>query len=90
MSHSKQAEVPSDHFAPREALEVARYVTDMTVQLEAMAVAARLDLLAYFLGMAKAEGNLFIRDNAQANFSRAESGDIGPVDPKTGNDNPLD
>ena len=42
MSHSKQAEVPSHRFAPREALEVARYVTVMTVQLEAMAVAARL------------------------------------------------
>ena len=90
MSHSEQVEATSHHVAPKDAVEVARYVTDMTAQLEAMAVAARLDLLAYFLGMAKAEGNLFIRDNAQANFSRAESGDIGPVDPKTGNDNPLD
>jgi hypothetical protein len=63
--HSKQDEVPSDHVARREALQVARYVTDMTAQLEAMAVAARLDLLAYFLSMAKVEGDLFVRDNAQ-------------------------
>ena len=36
----------------------------MTAQLEAMAVAARLDLLANFLSMAKVEGELFVRDNA--------------------------
>ena len=90
MLHSKQAEVPSHHVAPREALEVARYVTDMTAQLEAMAVAARLDLLAYFLSMAKAESDLFIRGNAQADGSRAESGEIGPVDPDADSDNPLD
>jgi hypothetical protein len=48
----------------RESLDIARYITDMTAQLEAMAVAARLDLLAYFLGMAKAESELFVRTNA--------------------------
>jgi hypothetical protein len=47
----------------QEALDVARYVADMTAQLEAMAIAARLDLLAYFLGMAKAESELFVRTN---------------------------
>jgi len=50
----------------QEALDVAHYITDMTAQLEAMAVAARLDLLAYFLGMAKAESELFVRTNAVA------------------------
>jgi len=88
--HSKQAEVPSHHVAPREALEVARYVTDLTARLEAMAVAAHLDLLAYFLGMAKAEGDLFIRGNAQANGSKIESGEIRPVDPDADSDNPMD
>jgi hypothetical protein len=58
----------------REALDVARYVTDMTAQLEAMAIAARLDLLAYFLGMARAESELFVRTNAVA---EAESQDDG-------------
>jgi hypothetical protein len=67
--HSKQAEVPSDHVARREAFQVARYVTDMTAQLEAMAAAARLDLLVYFLSMAKVEGDLFVPDNAQADSS---------------------
>jgi hypothetical protein len=35
-----------------------------------MAVAARLDLLAYFLGMAKAESELFVRTNAVAEAER--------------------
>jgi hypothetical protein len=38
----------------------------MTAQLEAMAIAARLDLLAYFLGMAKAESEIYVRTNAVA------------------------
>ncbi len=41
--------------ASREAAEVARYLADMTAQLESMAGAARLDLLAYFLAMARSE-----------------------------------
>jgi hypothetical protein len=49
-----------------EALDVARYITDMTAQLEAMAIAARLDLLAYFLGMAKAESEIYVRTNSVA------------------------
>ena len=90
MLHSKQAKVPSHDVAPREALEVARYVRDMTAQLEAMAVAARLDLVAYFLGMARAENDLFVRGNARTDGSRAESGKLGHVDTETDNDNPLD
>jgi hypothetical protein len=35
---------------------VAAYIADMTAQLETMAIAARLDLLAYFLAMARSEG----------------------------------
>ena len=34
---------------------VARYIADMAAQLESMAASARLDLLAYFLAMARAE-----------------------------------
>jgi len=48
----------------RQSLDVARYVSEMAAQLEAMANAVRLDLLAYFLGMAKAESELFVRTNA--------------------------
>ena len=47
--------------ATREALDIARYVADMSAQLEAMSAAVDLDLLAYFLGMAKAEAELFLR-----------------------------
>jgi hypothetical protein len=56
----------------REALDVARYITDMTAQLEAMAIAARLDLLAYFLGMARAESEIYVRTNAVAEAERAD------------------
>jgi hypothetical protein len=77
-----QAEISSHRVAPREAFDVARYVTDIAAQLEAMAVAAQLDSLAYFLGMAKAEGDLFVRDNARADGAAKELGDAGSVDPE--------
>jgi hypothetical protein len=44
----------------------------MTAQLEAMAIAARLDLLAYFLGMAKAESEIYVRTNAVAEAERPD------------------
>jgi hypothetical protein len=66
----RRADDPSRGVVAREALDVAHYITDMTAQLEAMAVAAHLDLLAYFLGMAKAESELFIRTNAVAEAER--------------------
>jgi hypothetical protein len=66
----KRADDPSRGVVAREALDVAHYITDMTAQLEAMAVAAHLDLLAYFLGMAKAESELFVRTNAVAEAER--------------------
>ena len=43
-----------------------------TAQLEAMAIAARLDLLAYFLGMAKAEKRICVRTNAVAEVERSD------------------
>ena len=58
----------------QEGLDVARYITEMTTQFEAMAIAARLDLLAYFLGMARAESELFIRTNAVAEAESADEG----------------
>ena len=63
----------------REALDVARYITDMTAQLEAMAMAARLDLLAYFLGMAKAESEIYVRTNAVAEAEREDNETYEPV-----------
>ena len=67
----RRANDPSHGAATREALDVARYITDMTAQLEAMAIAGRLDLLAYFLGMAKAESEIYVRTNAVAEAERA-------------------
>jgi hypothetical protein len=86
---TRRAEIPS-RVAPREAFDVARYVTDMAAQLEAMAIAARLDLLAYFLGMAKAEGDLFLRTHAGADGAGGDSGEPGTADPIPDNDHALD
>jgi len=63
---SKRTHEPPPGEATREALDIARYVADMTAQLEAMSTAVDLDLLAYFLAMAKAEAELFLRMNAEA------------------------
>ena len=41
--------------ASEDARSVARYLTDMTGQLETMARAAKLELVAYLLAMARAE-----------------------------------
>ena len=57
----RRADDPSHAAVAREALDVARYITDITARLEAMAIAARLDPLVYFLGMAKAESEAFVR-----------------------------
>jgi hypothetical protein len=79
----KRADDTSHRTVTREALDVARYVVDMTAQLEAMATAARLDLLAYFLGMAKAESEMFVRTSAVAKpeLEDDETGRAGPEDP---------
>ena len=53
-------------------LDVARYITDVTAQLEAVAIAAHLDRLAYFLGMAKAESEILLRINGVLKAQRAE------------------
>ena len=68
----RRANDPSHAAVTREALDVARYITDMTAQLEAMAIAGRLDLLAYFLGMARAESEIYVRTNAVAEAERTE------------------
>jgi hypothetical protein len=63
--------------ATREALDVARYAADLTAQIEAMALAADLDLLAYFIGMARAEAELFVRTNAEAGREPGPSDEAG-------------
>ncbi len=56
-------------------MDIARYIADMTAQLESMAAAARFDMLAYFLGMAKAESELLIRMNPVEETSEVDSED---------------
>jgi hypothetical protein len=73
--------------ATREALDIARYVADMTAQLEAMSAAVDLDLLAYFLAMAKAEAELFLRTNPEATPTPEPSDDEETADREA---NPFD
>ena len=45
---------------------IARYLADMTAQLESMARAAELDLLAYLLAMARSEADSVSRKTRAA------------------------
>ena len=56
-----------------DAPAVADYIADMTAQLESMATAAGLDLLAYFLAMARAESEAASRGGAVADGENARS-----------------
>ena len=64
---------------PEEELDAARYIAGMTAKLEAVASAARLDRLVYFLGMAKVESETFVRTHG-AEGAEEESGEsaVGP------------
>ena len=72
----------------QETLQVARYVTKMAIQLEKMAASVRLDALAYFLGMAKSEGDLVVSRMAKLEKS-GDSERIEPDDAQTNDDKPL-
>jgi len=52
---------PSRSDRDSNEVAVAGYIADMTAQLETMATAAGLDLLAYFLAMARAESETAAR-----------------------------
>ena len=57
-----------------KAPAVAGYIADMTAQLESMATAAHLDLLAYFLAMARAEGEAASHIDVSAAGGQAPTG----------------
>jgi hypothetical protein len=66
------------------AIEVARYVTGLTAQLEAMAGVAGLELLRHFLSMANAEGRLLALGNAQADvFIADEQVELATLSPSS-------
>ena len=48
-----------------KAQPVARYVADMTGQLETMARGARMELLGYLLAMARAEAESLARESEE-------------------------
>jgi hypothetical protein len=57
-----------------EALDVARYVADMALQLETMCAAVDLDLLSYFLSMARVEAELCVSAAAAVPEEEARPG----------------
>ncbi len=65
------AVIHSNDAVPTEALAVARFITDMTAELKAIANAADLELLAHFLAMAHAEGKSLLCGD-QADQPRGE------------------
>ena len=81
--HDVRSRVGEQAYAPRrerlksagaDAPAVAGYIADMTAQLESMATAAGLDLLAYFLAMARAESEATAHVGAGAANEDASSG----------------
>jgi hypothetical protein len=48
------------------AAETSRYIADMTAQMETMASAAKLDFLAYLLGLVRAESEAVARRGGRA------------------------
>ena len=68
----RRADDPSRVAVTREVLNTARYIIDMTAQLEAAAITAHLDRLAYFLGMANLESEIFVRTYLALEAERAE------------------
>jgi hypothetical protein len=69
----RRADDPSRVAVTREVLDTARYIIDMTAQLEAAAITAHLDRLAYFLGMANLESEMFVRTYEAAQGVRAKA-----------------
>ena len=47
--------------SPKLAMETARYIAEMTAELAGMAGAAKLEMLAYFLDMARNEAEMAAR-----------------------------
>ena len=81
--HEVRRRVVEQAYAPRRespesddvgAPAVALYIADMTAQLESMATAAGLDLLAYFLAMARAESEAASHESAGAASEDIRSG----------------
>jgi hypothetical protein len=75
----RRADDPSHRAVTRDVLDVARYITDVAAQLEALAIAAHLDLLAYFLGMAKAESEILVRVSGVPEAERVEDESHEPI-----------
>jgi len=68
----RRADDQSHGAVTREELDAARYIADITAKLEAVAIAAGLDRLVYFLAMVKAESETFVRTHDAPEAERAE------------------
>ena len=57
---------------PSESIETARYVAEMLKKLEEMATSTGLDVVAYYLAMARGQAELMPRANPSENGSASE------------------
>ena len=67
---------PAESESIPDTIEVARYVGQMLGELEIMAAEAKLDLLAYFLRMARAEATSVGEGPKPSAFDRSGAGDV--------------
>ena len=52
--------------SPDSAAEIARYIAQLTAEMAGMAGAARLEMLAYFLSLARTEAEMAAQAEAKA------------------------
>jgi hypothetical protein len=75
----RRADNPDGAVTREEELDAARYIAGMTAKLEAVAIAARLDRLVYFLGMAKVESEMFVgAHSAERAEEESDESAVGP------------
>lgn len=63
-AHPPKALLSRSHLSrptPEAAAEIARYISQLTAEMAGMAGAARLEMLAYFLDMARNEAEMAAR-----------------------------
>jgi hypothetical protein len=57
---------------PTKSIQTARYVAEILKKLEEMATSTGLDVVAYYLALARAEAELMPRANPSENGSASE------------------
>ena len=75
-----ETRLPHANVPPGQMLDTAHFVCGLTAHLEAMAKAAGLPVLAYFLGVAKGEGETFIRSASPSEGHEGQGSQEPPIE----------